>query len=97
MFCCCKLKTAYEMRSSDWSSDVCSSYLVTARIQNENRRAFMEIRDWLLLPFADPACGNKFSSCGEIAGDAKGSILMARCQQVFKQLVVPERCFAKKL
>src|SRR3546814_17634552 len=57
----------------------------------------MEIRDWLLLPFADPACGNKFSSCGEIAGDAKGSILMARCQQVFKQLVVPERCFDKKL
>src|SRR3546814_5583345 len=24
---CCKQKTAYEMRSSDWSSDVCSSDL----------------------------------------------------------------------
>src|SRR3546814_4648448 len=25
--CCCKQKTAYEMRISDWSSDVCSSDL----------------------------------------------------------------------
>src|SRR3546814_13082806 len=37
MFCCClciffffKQKTAYEMRISDWSSDVCSSDLHTA-------------------------------------------------------------------
>src|SRR3546814_2751305 len=28
MFFCFKQKTAYEMRSSDWSSDVCSSDLV---------------------------------------------------------------------
>src|SRR3546814_6661178 len=28
VFCCCKQKTAYEMRISDWSSDVCSSDLV---------------------------------------------------------------------
>src|SRR3546814_7729470 len=27
---CCKQKTAYEMRISDWSSDVCSSDLVGA-------------------------------------------------------------------
>src|SRR3546814_5964282 len=27
MFLCCKQKTAYEMRISDWSSDVCSSDL----------------------------------------------------------------------
>src|SRR3546814_5319636 len=27
MFCFCKQKTAYEMRISDWSSDVCSSDL----------------------------------------------------------------------
>src|SRR3546814_7081163 len=27
-FCFCKQKTAYEMRISDWSSDVCSSDLV---------------------------------------------------------------------
>src|SRR3546814_6353323 len=28
MFFCCKQMTAYEMRISDWSSDVCSSDLV---------------------------------------------------------------------
>src|SRR3546814_19343352 len=28
-FCCFKQKTAYEMRISDWSSDVCSSDLVS--------------------------------------------------------------------
>src|SRR3546814_19813035 len=29
-FFCCKQKTAYEMRISDWSSDVCSSDLLAA-------------------------------------------------------------------
>src|SRR3546814_6447403 len=28
IFCYCKQKTAYEMRISDWSSDVCSSDLL---------------------------------------------------------------------
>src|SRR3546814_8398415 len=28
LFFFCKHKTAYEMRISDWSSDVCSSYLI---------------------------------------------------------------------
>src|SRR3546814_5928163 len=32
-----KQKTAYEMRISDWSSDVCSSDLSTKRLLNENR------------------------------------------------------------
>src|SRR3546814_199927 len=31
-----KQKTAYEMRISDWSSDVCSSDLVHLRIQRDN-------------------------------------------------------------
>src|SRR3546814_9117350 len=30
MCVCCKQKTAYEMRISDWSSDVCSSDLASA-------------------------------------------------------------------
>src|SRR3546814_9558899 len=40
--CCCgfffffKQKTAYEMRISDWSSDVCSSDLQTSRISKSN-------------------------------------------------------------
>src|SRR3546814_4237438 len=29
---CCKQKTAYEMRSSDWSSDVCSADRVANRL-----------------------------------------------------------------
>src|SRR3546814_2788786 len=38
MFCCFfKQKTAYEMRISDWSSDVCSSDL--ARAQNMGNKA----------------------------------------------------------
>src|SRR3546814_1070497 len=32
MFCFFKQKTAYEMRISDWSSDVCSSDLVPAAL-----------------------------------------------------------------
>src|SRR3546814_14722379 len=32
-FFCFKQKTAYEMRISDWSSDVCSSDLTAARFQ----------------------------------------------------------------
>src|SRR3546814_3309117 len=37
---CCKQKTAYDMRISDWSSDVCSSdlYLCTAEIVRQLNR-----------------------------------------------------------
>src|SRR3546814_6059668 len=34
-FCCVKQKTAYEMRISDWSSDVCSSDLKTKMTELE--------------------------------------------------------------
>src|SRR3546814_1147455 len=36
-FCFFKQKTAYEMRSSDWSSDVCSSDLLNLRGLGPNR------------------------------------------------------------
>src|SRR3546814_14336265 len=40
LFCFFKQKTAYEMRISDWSSDVCSSDLeVHRRIHRDDRRA----------------------------------------------------------
>src|SRR3546814_2434528 len=32
-----KQKTAYEMRISDWSSDVCSSDLISVRLKGETR------------------------------------------------------------
>src|SRR3546814_5041458 len=37
-----KQKTAYEMRISDWSSDVCSSDLKEIRIQSTDRRERQE-------------------------------------------------------
>src|SRR3546814_9967735 len=43
MFFFFKQKTAYEMRISDWSSDVCSSDLTTV-IHNENARIEIQIR-----------------------------------------------------
>src|SRR3546814_15894553 len=39
-----KQKTAYEMRISDWSSDVCSSDLVDARTELEARQRAVRVR-----------------------------------------------------
>src|SRR3546814_7778463 len=45
VLCCCKQKTAYELRISDWSSDVCSSDLVSAEInRGSGRRRLGNIR-----------------------------------------------------
>src|SRR3546814_5412757 len=74
MFCCCfivcsfcfyisffffKQKTAYEMRISDWSSDVCSSDLVIRSIapsyvsrMSPSRREYLAV-DKLALPLID--------------------------------------------
>src|SRR3546814_3333569 len=55
-----KQKTAYEMRISDWSSDVCSSDLVAFRLPDELkiRKGFGKylLRCWLAahLPEAEP-------------------------------------------
>src|SRR3546814_19994365 len=40
-----KQKTAYEMRISDWSSDVCSSDLPAARIPHHHQRQRRQDRD----------------------------------------------------
>src|SRR3546814_2316339 len=37
MFCFCKQKTAYEVRISDWSSDVCASDLLEYMLRNADR------------------------------------------------------------
>src|SRR3546814_4863720 len=39
LFCFCKQKTAYEMRISDWSSDVCSSDLIDKSLPNSRNGA----------------------------------------------------------
>src|SRR3546814_5569046 len=42
-FCFCKQKTAYEMRISDWSSDVCSSDLFAGiEVQHEEQKASLD-------------------------------------------------------
>src|SRR3546814_5694709 len=45
MFFVIKQKTAYEMRISDWSSDVCSSDLRECRGQQSERRRLIDIDD----------------------------------------------------
>src|SRR3546814_10728825 len=46
-----KQKTAYEMRISDWSSDVCSSDLVAAALGGRAKR----IRQFIVTPDTDKA------------------------------------------
>src|SRR3546814_8665200 len=50
LFCFCKQRTAYEMRISDWSSDVCSSDL---RIMLEDLRD-PDVRERLCAIWTDP-------------------------------------------
>src|SRR3546814_2981534 len=61
-----KQKTAYEMRISDWSSDVCSSDLGKTPLMTLNKR--FEFRVFailisvlLIIPFAESAFGKKRS------------------------------------
>src|SRR3546814_2699379 len=56
MFCCfCKQKTAYEIRISDWSSDVCSSDLLKDRayVTVEKNRFIPEESGRLLTAFLE--------------------------------------------
>src|SRR3546814_10078630 len=51
---CFKQKTAYEMRISDWSSDVCSSDLLVARVlelrQLHEQLPVLVARAWSFIP-----------------------------------------------
>src|SRR3546814_2506797 len=70
-----KQKTAYEMRISDWSSDVCSSDLIKAGFQAMNDRQRL----------AEPAAFHFQIAVGD--GDAR--LPQAREQLVIKQLDQP--------
>src|SRR3546814_11795299 len=50
-----KQKTAYEMRISDWSSDVCSSDLLRRHLKRHHRR---ELGVGMILPHRDPGVGD---------------------------------------
>src|SRR3546814_7848715 len=43
-----KQKTAYEMRISDWSSDVCSSDLLAARLDCETGQPGLKVQRWYI-------------------------------------------------
>src|SRR3546814_1398494 len=54
-FCCFKQKTAYELRISDWSSDVCSSDLeITMRLTTKGRFAVTAMIDLALRQQSGP-------------------------------------------
>src|SRR3546814_10817064 len=52
-----KQKTAYEMRISDWSSDVCSSdltYRAGAHSTSDDPSKYRPADDWARFPLGDP-------------------------------------------
>src|SRR3546814_12449598 len=55
-----KHKTAYEMRISDWSSDVCSSDLPLSRAAYHERRTNQKLRGILAGNLALPRCDDFF-------------------------------------
>src|SRR3546814_2910514 len=71
-----KQKTAYEMRISDWSSDVCSSDLPTVRIcrmmaelEEAQHGDIAAVRDWLeRIATAEPDDAWVCTDCGAVAG-----------------------------
>src|SRR3546814_10533785 len=71
MFVCFKQKTAYEMRISDWSSDVCSSDLLGqgARSASRTRRRIARRLDARSAP-GQPAMRAIFIRHGQSTGNA---------------------------
>src|SRR3546814_6622594 len=68
-----KQKTAYEMRISDWSSDVCSSDLlvVGATDSNNNRASFSSYGNFL--DVVAPGVGIKMATRGGGYGSGSGT------------------------
>src|SRR3546814_17381142 len=94
MFCyffCFKQKTAYEMRISDWSSDVCSSDLA----QQGGVAQFLAGERYGL-----PGDRRVFGGGGEIGVEGEGTLLVVdgdgvgaeRCQQRAAGHLVPGGC-----
>src|SRR3546814_10638182 len=92
----CKQKTAYEMRISDWSSDVCSSDLLEVderRLERRGQRAHLDIvarhdaRPQLLRHrVGAAAAGDGARRFGELAGEL-GEIGRASCRDRVCQYV----------
>src|SRR3546814_1930064 len=68
-----KQKTAYEMRISDWSSDVCSSDLWSTRCSTSSRaRSSRAIGSMVLLGTTEDGAGNRNQEAS--AGAARGEL-----------------------
>src|SRR3546814_1099739 len=61
-----KQKTAYEMRISDWSSDVCSSDLRNRRIDDRLRNPAAAVERVLVQPLLGPDAIARGRPCGQI-------------------------------
>src|SRR3546814_3479771 len=68
-----KQKTAYEMRISDWSSDVCSSDLEIGRVAEE-ASAVERAEHWRLLYVALTRAEEKLVVTGSLGPRAKGEV-----------------------
>src|SRR3546814_46119 len=70
-----KQKTAYEMRISDWSSDVCSSDLAGLLVQPEDGRdSYDRFRNRVIFPIADRR-GRIIAFGGRILGEGEPKYL----------------------
>src|SRR3546814_19799782 len=88
-----KQKTAYEMRISDWSSDVCSSDLnseTTYRLYDYGRPRELHLDDGVAV--ADPQPYVAYPSPGRVADDRE--ILVDGPKFVLERLVGGERTLA---
>src|SRR3546814_4008469 len=96
-----KQKTAYEMRISDWSSDVCSSDLVVALRDSTIIRLPVATFNWLLdnsIPFNRYLLHQLNERVGQFIGKAEHDRLLApdarvaRClAELFNPLLYPDR------
>src|SRR3546814_4413851 len=76
MFCFCKQKTAYELRISDWSSDVCSSDLQVGAVL-----ASVSVDMAVVLGGACRQRDGGGHAVGEIGGDAEmGGVAVGQAQ-----------------
>src|SRR3546814_7145051 len=84
-----KQKTAYEMRISDWSSDVCSSDLLAGSLvlgflelqaSQAQNRFYNELEDWL-------SAQTRLSSGGPVGDGDQSEIGRASCRERVCQYV----------
>src|SRR3546814_13278238 len=70
-----KQKTAYEMRISDWSSDVCSSDLLQRAVDHAHENAGLAVvwRDDALAELDQPAVRRREGE-GDVPGDIAGGV-----------------------